>query len=164
MLAGMLIFLTAAVLPVLCSGVTAHPDPAYAKNITVYHVNPHKYGAIPTNMDTGDATGDMFFDLFEVIIAPLACPNGAASGHGCTNPEAVGSDLMVNKLTLEVDTRYSRYAKCNIGVNGSDQHGHKCETGTYCCFCTIGMFLPVPCQKTLGRENLYTFFGKYANS
>ena len=34
-------------------------DPAYAKNITVYHVNPHKYGAVPVNMDTADATGDL---------------------------------------------------------------------------------------------------------
>ena len=38
-------------------------DPKHAGNITVYHVNPHKYGAKPVNMDTGDATGDLFFDL-----------------------------------------------------------------------------------------------------
>ena len=28
---------------------------AIVKNISVYHVNPHEFGAIPVNMDTGDA-------------------------------------------------------------------------------------------------------------
>ena len=86
-------------------------DPRYATNITVFHVNPHRFGAIPINMDTGDATGDLFFDLLEVLIAPLACANHTPSPsphhhhHGpdpCVNPEAVGSNLMVNKGTLEV--------------------------------------------------------------
>lgn len=27
-------------------------DPMYATNITVYHVNEHKFGAIPVNMDS----------------------------------------------------------------------------------------------------------------
>ena len=42
-------------------------------------------------MDTGDATGDLFFDLFEVMLYPLACPDGAATpggGNTCVNPEA----------------------------------------------------------------------------
>merc|ERR550514_2128547 len=68
-------------------------DPAFAKNITVYHVNPHKYGAVPLNMDTADPAGDLFFDFHNVLIMPLQCPQGAASGHGCTNPEAVAPDL-----------------------------------------------------------------------
>ena len=25
-------------------------DPQHAENITVYHVNPHQYGAVPVNM------------------------------------------------------------------------------------------------------------------
>lgn len=80
--------------------------PSHAVNITVYHVNPHKYGAIPVNMDTGDATGDLFFDLFEVMMSPLECASGQKTpGHSCSNPEANGKDLMVNKLTLEVDSR-----------------------------------------------------------
>ena len=82
-------------------------DPAHATNITVYHVNPHKSGAIPVNMDTGNAAGDLFFDLFEVLISPLACHQTQHKGHGCHNPEAVGKGLVVNKLTLEVDDRYS---------------------------------------------------------
>ena len=29
-------------------------------NLTVYHVNPLSFGGIPFNMDTGDATGDLY--------------------------------------------------------------------------------------------------------
>jgi hypothetical protein len=47
-----------------------------------------------------------------------------------SNPEAVGPDLVVNKLVLTVDTRFSTYALCNIGINGSDDHGLPCATGT----------------------------------
>ena len=32
-------------------------DPRYATNLTVYHVNEHKFGAVPVNMNTADATG-----------------------------------------------------------------------------------------------------------
>ena len=45
-------------------------------NITVYHVNPHSYGAIPLDMDTADEAGDKFFDLQDVLIMPLECPHG----------------------------------------------------------------------------------------
>ena len=111
-------------------------------------------------MDTGNGLGDLFFDLFEVMIAPLACQHGHHSmGHTCTNPEATGSDLVVNKLTLEVDNRYSDYAMCNIGVNGTDQHGHACEDGTYCCFCHHDYRHDKPCAQTVGRENLTSHFG-----
>jgi hypothetical protein len=113
-------------------------DPKYAKNYTVYHINPHHFGAVPLNMDVGDAGGDLFFDLHNSIIEPLQCPNGAASGHGCNNPEVVDPDLVVNKLTIEMDSRFSLYAKCNIGVNGTDGHGNTCKDGTYCCYCSRG--------------------------
>ena len=56
----------------------------------------------------------MFFDMLEVLPFPIACPNGTNTSvpknrgpNPCTNPEAGGPELMVNKLTLEVDTRYS---------------------------------------------------------
>ena len=115
-------------------------------------------GAIPVNMNTGDATGDLFFDLFEVVIVPLACQQNTTGGHSCTNPEAVGADLMVNKLTLEVDSQYSGYARCNIGINGSDGRGHTCKTGSYCCVC--GSYSgSEPCNDTLGREDLYDNMG-----
>jgi hypothetical protein len=146
-------------------------DPGYAKNITVYHVNEHKYGAIPVNMDTGDALGDMFFDMLEVIMYPVGCPNGTHTPspskffNPCLNPEAGGEDLMVNKLTLEVDSRYSGYAACNVGLkNNSDPFGGYCKTDTYCCDCASGSGFhkkKAPCNATLGEENLYESFGKF---
>ena len=142
-------------------------DPAFTETIIVYHVNPHAAGATPINMDTADATGDLAFDLFEVMIAPLSCPNGSKSDHGCTNPEAMGNDLMVNKLMLEVDSRYSPYAKCNIGVNGTDGRGHPCKDGTYCCFCSnphVPWGPDIPCNETVGAQNLFEHFGLSSGS
>ena len=101
-------------------------DPGHARNITVYHVNEHKYGAIPLNMNTADVIGDLFFDLLEIFIAPLACANQTGppkpGPNPCANPEAVGADLMVNKLTLEIDERYSGYAACNVAIRASRTH------------------------------------------
>ena len=128
-------------------------------NVTVYHVNPHRYGAIPVNMDTGDAMGDCFFDLAEVVVAPLACADPTHQAHGCANEEAVGQDLMVNKLVLEVEDAFSLYAKCNIGVNGSDGHGHSCQDDTYCCYCMDDWDRTLPCNATVGRQNLFEHYG-----
>jgi hypothetical protein len=132
---------------------------AIVKNITVYHVNPHEFGAIPVNMDTGDAVGDLFFDLEEVLIAPLACADPAHEAHGCANQEAVAPNLVVNKLTLEIVGGFSdAYAKCNIGVNGTDGHGNACEDGTYCCYCMDEWDRVFPCDDTVGRQNLYDHY------
>lgn len=153
-------------------------DPLYAMNITVYHVNPKPYGAKPINMDTGDAAGDLFFDLAMVLITPLSCPNGAASGHDCSNPETISDDLVLNKLVLEVDSRWSSYAMCNIGRNGSDGFNHTCADDTYCCFCgTPGNWnstsplsplsslgAEMPCNLTVGRENVTGRFNGGGNS
>ena len=56
---------------VVALGAPQKIDPAHAKNITVFHVNEHKFGAVPVNMNTADATGDLIFDLVEVLISPL---------------------------------------------------------------------------------------------
>ena len=110
-----------SLLPAVNPGHAFRVDPGHARNITVYHVNEHKYGAIPLNMNTADVIGDLFFDLLEIFIAPLACANQTGppkpGPNPCANPEAVGADLMVNKLTLEIDERYSGYAACNVGIN-----------------------------------------------
>jgi hypothetical protein len=52
-------------------------------------------------------------------------------------------------------------AKCNIGVNGTDQHGHACKDGTYCCYCEDPRRhgREVPCEQTLGMEDLRDSFG-----
>jgi len=155
-------------LAVSCSAL----DPKFVVNITVYHVNEHKFGAIPLNMNTADAIGDLIFDLMEVVIQPLKCGNGTQNHTGggpdpCTNQEAAGADLRVNKLTLEVDSRFSGYGACNVGVNGTDPFHHPCSTDTYCCVCSAGMghmnATPVPCNATLGQENVFNTIGRWGS-
>ena len=142
-------------------------DPRFAENITVFHVNEHKYGAIPVNMNTGDAVGDLFFDLLEVLISPLACLNHTKKPHPgpdpCSNPEAVGADLMVNKVTLTVDKRFSGYGACNVCINGTDPFGGFCKNGTYVCDCRASGWPPrkAPCNATVGIENVYEQFSEY---
>lgn len=133
-------------------------DPDHAINITVYHVNPKHFGPKPVNMDTGDVAGDMFFDFHNALVAPLECPQGAASGHGCSNPEVLSPDLMLNKVVLEVDSRFSGYARCNIGVNGSSTSG-SCPVGTYCCVCGGHGSASTPCNKTVGMANILETHG-----
>jgi hypothetical protein len=154
-------------------------SPPASERITVYHVNEHRAGAIPVNMDTGNAVGDLMFDLMMVLMVPLSCnaQNGSHSSWTCGNPEAVGQDLVVNKLTLEADSHYSEYAKCNVGVNGTDQHGNECEDGRYCCYCDhekpwtqYGSYAysydaPYPaCEKTVGRMDLGKHWGSGSSS
>ena len=153
------------------STVAQSLDPSHLKNITVYHVNEAKFGPVPINMDTGDAVGDLFFDMLEVISLPLRCGKNKPppNPHGpdfCKNQEAAGPDLRVNKLTLEVDSRFSQYAACNVGVNNTNPFGGYCKTDTYCCGCVKPgggphHFQPVPCNKTLGHEMVYETMGKF---
>lgn len=154
---------------VLATIFAAAIDPKYATNITVFHVNEHKFGAIPVNMNTGDAVGDLFFDMLEVLITPLTCANRSGRpSHGpdpCTNPEAVGDDLMINKVTLEVDRRFSGYGACNVCINGTDPLGEPCATGTYHCDCFASSRhwppLKVPCNATVGFEDVFKQFSRF---
>lgn len=95
-------------------------------------------GAAPVNMNTGNALGDMYFDLRSVDL-PLECahPN-PQNAHDCQNAEVVGNNLVITKIILEVDSsKYGDYGRCNVCVNGSDHHGHNnCTDGTYLCDCS----------------------------
>ena len=94
-------------------------------------------------MNTGDAEGDLYFDLRSVY-TPLECAHpspytavrqaalsAAETGlllltaplpvlqHDCDNIEVTAPDLAITKLVLEVDSRWSDYGRCNIcGPNG----------------------------------------------
>jgi len=138
----------------LAVGVTPIP-PEYAQNITVYHVNPTTFGHTPINMDTGDALGDLYFDLRSVDL-PIECAKPDANPTDCQNQEVVAKNLGITRLTLEVDSRfYGEYARCNICVNGSDHHGHNnCTDGEYICGCG-GFRTPEPCdERYVGKEDL----------
>lgn len=65
-------------------------------------------------------------------------------------------------MLLEVNDRFSGYAKCNVGQNGSDGHGNSCTDDTYCCFCQPPGNPSAPggpCNSTVGRQDLYDHFG-----
>jgi hypothetical protein len=110
-------------------------DPAHAANITIYHVNRAQDGVPPINMDTGDAAGDLYFDLRSVDI-PMECAHPSKKdAKDCVNPEVVAEDLVITELKIEVDTRWGPYAQCNFCVNNTDGHGHTCKSGEYVCFC-----------------------------
>ena len=110
--------------------------------------------------------------MFEVIPYAIRCPDGpntSSSSHhhnNCVNAETYGEGLVVNKLILEVDSRFSDYAKCNVGVNGTDGHGNPCEDGKYCCYCAIETpdwpyEKETPCNATLGFENISDYFHRF---
>lgn len=53
-----------SLMPAVNPGHAFRVDPGHARNITVYHVNEHKYGAIPLNMNTADVnTADVISSL-----------------------------------------------------------------------------------------------------
>eukprot|EP00035_Acanthoeca_spectabilis_P025175 m.457199 g.457199 ORF g.457199 m.457199 type:complete len:303 (-) comp21211_c0_seq1:60-968(-) len=144
-------FLVAASLAV----AGAQIPPQYAKNVTVFHVNPVEYGVAPINMDTADVLGDMYFDLRSKAL-PIECSSGnPAAARDCDNAEvANGSSLVITKLIIEIDSRTGEYGKCNICVNGSDHHGNNsCVNGVYDCTCG-GFGPPKPCGQAVGVENI----------
>ena len=74
-----------------------------ATDLTVFHVNPASYPAAPINMDTGDALGDMYFDL-RSLATPIECAHPTPqTARDCDNEEVVANDLVVTKLVLDVN-------------------------------------------------------------
>jgi len=116
---------------------TAQIDPQHVKNLTVYHLNPASAGAAPINMDTGDAAGDLYFYLGEFLL-PLECANASKEFRAhfdCDNPERVDPNLVVTKVDMQIDYRFTNYSACNL-CNGTDPFTHKpCTVGTYVCDC-----------------------------
>merc|ERR1719476_1295664 len=84
-------------------------NPQYAQKLTLYHLNPLEAGVIPTNMDTGDERGDLYFYLGQFLL-PIECanPEGRAK-FDCDNPERFG-DTVITRVVMEVDNRYTTYS------------------------------------------------------
>ena len=127
---GPAVLLRSALLFVLAGpSLSAHINPRYAKNITLYHVNERNYSTKPIDMNTADINGDMYFDLRSRGL-PLECGpwinESFWSRLDCSNPEVADvSKLAITKLVLEVDTRFGDYADCNVDP----------DTGVYSCAC-----------------------------
>jgi len=106
----------------------------YRAELTMFHVAPRSAGAIPLDMDTADAFGDLYFD-WDTNHFPYKCLSEPDS-NDCSNPEVVSDELVITRLRVEVDNRWSAYHKCNICINGSDRHGAvNCTDGEYVCTC-----------------------------
>lgn len=136
--------------------------PPGGANITVFHINEGSFGAAPLNMNTGDALGDMYFDLRSKALA-IECASGSPSAaRDCDNQEVnppAGDPLVVTKIVLRVTAPYSAYGRCNVCINGTDNHGNNsCTDGAYWCSCGYGRS-GSQCAPGLGRENLTTHYG-----
>mmetsp|Transcript_31896 Transcript_31896/g.83424 ORF Transcript_31896/g.83424 Transcript_31896/m.83424 type:complete len:227 (-) Transcript_31896:725-1405(-) len=112
----------------------------------------------------------LLLEQFERLSIPLACSDPTVPPEQkpfeCKNLESVDPTDVVNKITLEVDSNYSGYAMCNIGnASGLDPLGRQCGVGEYCCYCSDPSVWDrsAPCNATVGRANLFTKFGYYAN-
>ena len=112
--------------------------------------------------DTGDARGDMFFDLRSVDLAIECAHPNSHSAHDCDNAEVVSNNLVITKLILEVDSsKYGEYGRCNVCVNGTDHHGNNsCTDGVYWCSCG-GFHDPTPCDASVGVANVTAMFGTH---
>uniref|UniRef100_A0A7S2TVY7 Uncharacterized protein n=1 Tax=Lotharella oceanica TaxID=641309 RepID=A0A7S2TVY7_9EUKA len=147
----------------LAAASVAAINPFYAQNLTLYHVNPSNYTGI-ANMNTGDGSGDAFFDL-KGYLTPMDCRSGHAYPGECENPEVDASDLVVTKITLEVDSRFADYGMCNICINNTVPLTFPpwhCTNGDYVCVChsKIGHF-EKPCGPRVGQENITEFFTRF---
>lgn len=135
----------------------AQIDPAHAKNQTVYHLNPVTAGAVPINMDTGDARGDLYFYLGQFLL-PLECANVSSQSRShfdCDNPERVDPDLVVTRVDMQIDNRNTQYSACNL-CNGTDPFTRKpCKLGSYVCDCFNYENKSVTCDATrVGTESI----------
>ena len=87
------------------------PLSALDKTITMYHVNPKRFGPVPRDMDAADVAGDLFFELFEVLSLPLMCTDPELPAwrkpFQCRNLEVNDPTDVVNKVTLKVDSHFS---------------------------------------------------------
>ena len=108
------------------------PKGRVGTDVVMYHVNPQKFGPVPLNMDTADASGDLFFELMQVLTVPLACsdPNITRRPFNCDNPEAADPTDVVNKITITTypdasGTNYSEYASTLRKSNSRSSNSHR---------------------------------------
>jgi hypothetical protein len=135
------------------------PVPPGGMNITVFHINEGSFGAAPINMNTGDALGDMYFDLRSKALAIECASNSSSAARDCDNQEVnppASDPLVITKLVITVLAPFSPYGRCNVCVNGSDHHGNNsCADGVYWCSCGgYGSASQKTCAAGVGRENL----------
>ena len=82
-------------------------------NITIYRLTPMNYTGV-TNMDTGDAAGDVMFGLNQLLL-PQLCPQDP-DFTWCANRKYLSggaAKMVYTEFVVETDTRFGEYNACN---------------------------------------------------
>jgi len=139
-------------------------DPEYAVNLTVYHQTLNTSGLIPINQNTGDFRGFMAFNMFSTFSRFSCLRNFTADW--CDNPEAFGpaDRMVITELTLEVDSRFGPYSKCNLCQHGHDPYEpqRRCRANTYTCACGVSGASVAPpkvpkCESPVGHADVAVY-------
>merc|ERR1712086_361423 len=95
------------------------------QNISIYRLTPINYTGV-TNMDTGDAAGDVMFGLNQMLL-PQLCPM-EPDFTWCANRQYLsggGAHMVYTQFTVESDARFGEYNACNPNA---DTGIFECET------------------------------------
>merc|ERR1719272_627756 len=92
------------------ANVEAHPT----DTMTVYRITPRNYTGL-TNLDSGDAHGDVFFGIYELAIPELCRGSQARGLPQCQNIPilSIPNFNVYEQFTVEYDTRFGHYNECN---------------------------------------------------
>lgn len=108
--------------------------PRNPTNLTVFGLRPYNLSQpmLATNYDWGDAAGDIFFLMTDVLSLPYACSVSHNSWWACGQRGALGHDQVYTQLVLEVDGDVLRpddgtlngatYSDCNPDKTGAHFH------------------------------------------
>merc|ERR1712086_53358 len=97
------------------------------QNISIYRLTPINYTGV-TNMDTGDAAGDVMFGLNQMLL-PQLCPM-EPDFTWCANRQYLsggGAHMVYTQFTVESDARFGEYNACNPNA---DTGIFECETSS----------------------------------
>lgn len=88
----------------------AHPS----ASMTVYRITPRNYTGL-TNLDSGNARGDVFFGIYELAIPELCRGSQARGLPQCQNIPilSIPNFNVYEQFTVEYDTRFGHYNECN---------------------------------------------------
>ena len=90
------------------------PRSVASRNLTLYRVTPRNISGNTRDLNTGDARGDIYFALYEMIF-PLYCSEMPRDSSCSTTSQAAlnkdGNNVYERSL-VEVDPRFGAYAGC----------------------------------------------------
>ena len=107
--------------------VDGAPNPRTRQNLTVFRMTAANVTGL-ANKDTGDAAGDMVFNMGERA-RPLECrhaaaPSGSMCGGTGTQSWLLQSSLVYLQFVIEVDGSWGPYQPCNLNLTIHSGPGH----------------------------------------